>query len=65
MAKRRTFSPEFKLQVVLEMLSGRRTNAQLCRKYQLAPAFISVWKGQFLEYAPEICGTVGRIELFT
>ncbi len=57
MAKRRTFAPEFKLQVVLEMLSGRKTNAQLCREYQLVPAVISAWKEHFLEHAPEIFAT--------
>ena len=53
MTKRRTFSPEFKLRVVLELLSGSRTNAQICREHQLVPAVVSVWKEQFLERAPE------------
>ena len=57
MSKRRTFSPEFKLQVVLELLSGSRTNAQICREHQLAPAVVSSWKEQFLERAPEIFAT--------
>jgi len=57
MSKRRTFSPEFKLQVVLELLSGRRTNAQVCREHQLAPAVVSGWKEQFLERAPGIFAT--------
>ena len=57
MAKRRTFSPEVKLQVVLELLSGSRTNAQICREHQLAPAVVSGWKEQFLERAPEIFAT--------
>lgn len=54
MVKRRTFSPEFKLQVVLELLSGVKTNAQICREYQLAPAVVSAWKEHFLEAAPAI-----------
>ena len=57
MGKRRTFSPEFKLRVVLELLSGTRTNAQICREHQLAPAVVSSWKEQFLERAPEIFAT--------
>jgi transposase-like protein len=54
MAKRRTFSPEFKLQVVLELLSGTKTNAQICREHRLASAVVSSWKEQFVERAPEI-----------
>ena len=57
MGKRRTFTPEFKLEVVLELLSGSRTNAQVCREHQLAPAVVSSWKEQFLERAPEIFAT--------
>lgn len=54
MAKRRTFSPEFKLQVVLELLSGAKTNAQICREHQLAASVVSAWRDQFVERAPEI-----------
>jgi transposase len=54
MAKRRTFSPEFKLQVILELLSGAKTNAQLCREHQIASTVVSTWKEQFLAAAPGI-----------
>ena len=57
MAKRRTFSPEFKVQVVLELLSGNKTKAQICREHRLAPAVVSTWKEQFLGRAPEIFAT--------
>jgi len=54
MAKRRTFSPEYKLQVVMELLSGTKTNAQICREHQLASTVVSAWKEQFLEGAPAV-----------
>ena len=54
MAKRRTFSPEFKLQVILELLSGAKTNAQICREHQIASTVVSAWKEQFLAAAPAI-----------
>jgi len=57
MAKRRAFSPEFKVQVVLELLRGAKTNAQVCREYQLASAVVSAWKEEFLEAAPTIFAT--------
>lgn len=36
MAKRRTFTPEFKAQVVLEGLAGIKDKADICREYQLS-----------------------------
>ena len=32
MAKRRTFTPEFKAEVVLEVLSGATCQAEVCRR---------------------------------
>ena len=57
MGKRRTFTPEFKFQVVLELLSGAKTKAAVCREHQLASTVISAWKEQFLERAPGIFAT--------
>ena len=54
MVKRRNFTPDFKFQVVLELLSGAKTNAQLCREYQLAPTVVSDWKEQFFQRAPGV-----------
>ena len=42
MAKRRSFSPAFKAQVVLELLSGTKTKAQICREHQLGTEVQSV-----------------------
>jgi len=55
--KRRTFTPSFKLEVVLDLLSGRKSNAVLCREHQLAPSVISAWKEQFQERAPLVFAT--------
>ena len=57
MGRRRTFSPEFKLEVVLELLSGARSNAQICREHQLAPTVVSGWRERFVEEAPRIFAT--------
>jgi len=54
MNKRRIFTPEFKLQVILELLRGTKSNAEVCREYQLAPAVVVAWKEQFAERAPGI-----------
>jgi transposase len=49
MPTRRTFSAAFKAQVVLEVLSGIKSQAQLAREHQLKPDLITRWKRQFLE----------------
>jgi transposase len=57
MPKRRTFTPKFKAQVVLEELTGVKDKAQICREHQLRPQVFTRWKTEFLERAPEIFAT--------
>src|SRR5512144_1047483 len=54
MRKRRRFTPEFKAQVVLEVLSGVRSPAEVCRRHALSPTLLSTWKTTFLERAPTL-----------
>ncbi len=54
MPKHRTFTPEFKAQVVLEVLSGAKTAAEVCREYQIKPDLFSKWKSQFLNNAAKV-----------
>src|SRR5512143_1373401 len=51
MTKRRRFTPEFKAQVVLEVLTGRQSPAEVCRKHALSPNLVTTWKTAFLERA--------------
>lgn len=57
MPKRRTFTPEFKAQVILEELTGIKDKAEICRQYRLRSQVFSRWRKQFLERAPEIFAT--------
>jgi transposase len=57
MPKRRTFTPKFKAQVVLEELTGVKDKAEICREHQLRPQVFTRWKTEFLERAPEIFAT--------
>lgn len=57
MSKRRTFTPKFKAQVVLEELTGVKDKAEICREHQLRPQVFTRWKTEFLERAPEIFAT--------
>ena len=52
MAKRRRFTPEFKAELVLEVLSGATTQAEVCRRHNLNENQLSQWKRQLLENAP-------------
>ena len=52
MAKRRNFTPEFKAELVLEVLSGGSSQAEVCRRHNLNENQLSQWKRQLLENAP-------------
>jgi transposase len=54
MRSRRAFSPEFKVQVVLELLSGATSLAEAARHHQVKPDILSRWKAEFLERAPAL-----------
>lgn len=54
MAKRRAFTAEFKSRVVLEVLSGVKKAAEVCREHNIKPALLSRWKAEFLENAPKV-----------
>ena len=57
MSKQRKFTPEFKAKVVLELLSGSKSSAELCRQYQLSPQLLAQWKATFLERAALVFGS--------
>ena len=54
MTKRRNFSAEFKAKVVLELISGAKSAAELCREHELKPDLLSHWKSQFLADAAKV-----------
>ena len=54
MAKRRTFSPEFKVRVVLDMISGEKGIMQASRDYGIKDTVLSRWKQEFLERAVQL-----------
>jgi transposase-like protein len=49
--KRRRFSTEFKLKIILESLKERQSLTELAQKHSLHPNQISKWKNDFLENA--------------
>ena len=59
---RRTFTPQFKAQVVLELLTGQHTHAELCRQHQLSPSLLTLWKDTFLERLPLLFQDDARLD---
>jgi transposase len=47
MSNQRSFSIEFKRQVVQEFLSGESRPAQLCRRYNISSSLLYHWKRQY------------------
>jgi transposase len=56
MAKRtrRSFTSQFKAQVVLAVLTGAQAQAEVCRQHGLKPELVALWKKTFLERVPSV-----------
>jgi transposase len=46
---RRSFPADFKAKLVVELLTGAASQAELCRKHNLKPQLLSHWKAVVLE----------------
>ena len=60
--KRRQFSPEFKAQVVMELLTGEKGLMEASREYEIKDTVLSRWKQQFLERSTEVFKSRGMKE---
>ena len=54
MAKRRRFTPEFKAELVFEVISGESSQAEVCRRHNLNENQLSQWKQQLVENASSL-----------
>lgn len=52
--RRRTFSAEFKAQAVLDVLTGAYSAAEVCRRHQIKPQLLAIWKAALLERLPTV-----------
>lgn len=52
--RRRVFDATFKAEVVMEWITGRTTQAELCRKHQLSPNLLASWKATLLSGLPRL-----------
>jgi len=62
MKQRRQFSAEFKAQVVLEVVSGAKSAAEVCREHQLKPDLFSKWKAQFMRDAAKVFQSAAQVD---
>ena len=53
-SNRRKFDPDFKVRVVLEMISGEKGLMQASREYGIKDSVLSRWKQEFLERAAQV-----------
>ena len=52
--KRRSFSAEFKAQVVLELISGKKSLLEASREYNIKDTVLSRWKQEFVGKASHV-----------
>lgn len=60
MKPRRSYTPEFKVRVVLELISGKKSLSQASREYGVKDSVLSRWRQEFLERAPQIFEQPGQ-----
>ena len=51
---RRTYTPEFKVQMVLEIINGKKSLGEASREYGIKDSVLSRWRQEFLERAPQL-----------
>ena len=57
---RRSYTADFKVRVVLELLSGKKNISQASREYGVKDSVLSRWRQEFLERAPQIFEQPGQ-----
>lgn len=58
--ERRTYTPEFKVRVVLELISGKKSLGQASREYGIKDSLLSRWRQEFLDRAPQVFEQPGQ-----
>lgn len=54
MGKHRQYTPEFKVHVVMEVLKGEKSQAQICRENNIKDDLVTYWRREFSEHATDI-----------
>jgi len=56
----RTYTAEFKVRVVMELLTGKKTLGDASREYGIKDSVISRWRQEFMERAPQLFEQPGK-----
>ena len=61
---RRKFKSDFKAKVAIESIKEQKTIEEICKKYEVHPTQVNLWKREFLANAPSLFekGKVGVLE---
>ena len=54
---RRHFTPNFKLQCVLDMVSGRKRPVEICREYNISDTLLAKWRQPVTDNAVKLFDT--------
>jgi transposase-like protein len=52
----RQFSPQFKFDVVMQLLTHEKTITELCREHQLKDSLVCRWRDELLARGPNVYG---------
>ena len=58
------YSPQFKAQVVLEVLQSDKTAAEVARVYAVHPNTVHRWTDEFLEHASDVFGGDEQLQAY-
>ena len=50
----RTYTPEYKVRVVMELITGKKSLSQASREYGIKDSVLSRWRQEFQERAPQV-----------
>lgn len=51
---RRKFSPQFKVDAVMDLLTGAKSKAEICRERNITEQLLYRWKNELLERLPDV-----------
>lgn len=54
MTKRKTYAPEFKAKVVIELMEGDDSLSAVAGRYKISPGMLSDWRKQLVESASAV-----------
>lgn len=62
--KRRRYSPEFKFQVIMDVMESGKSPGEVARAYGVHPVTVSAWKRHFREHGAEVFGGKEEVKLY-